>query len=225
MTTDVVTARLETTYKRLVEKMLDRRVSGVPVVDDDGRLLGIVTEADLVDKQAYGNAPEGLLGMLRQVVFGPPSEVAEKAWALTAGGLMTADVHTATPDEDVTHAARRLLEHNFKRLPVVTADGLVVGIVSRRDLLAAFARSDEQIAGDVRRTLADPLAVPEDARIEDIHVRDGRVVLRGSVDRPSDVDVVSAAVRRVPGVITVESQLFARRPEPQLSGPLVPPLR
>jgi CBS domain-containing protein len=222
MTTDVVTAGLETTYKSLVEKMLDARVSGIPVVDDRGRLLGIVTEADLVDKQAYGTAPEGLLGMLHQVVFGPPSDVAQKAWALTAGGLMTAQVHTASPDEDVTQAARRLVERGIKRLPVVDADAVVVGVVSRRDVLAAFARPDEQIAADVRLALADPLSVPEDARVEDVHVRNGRVVLRGTVERPSDVDVVSAAVRRVSGVITVESQLFARGPEPQFSESLGP---
>ena len=224
MTADVVTAGLDTPYKRLVEIMLEHGVSGVPVVDGVGRLLGIVTEADLVGKQAYGRPSERLLGLLHQVVFGPPAKVLDKAWALTAARLMTDGVYTAAPDEDVADVARRLLERSVKRLPVVSRDNVVVGIVSRRDLLAAYARPDEEIRREVWRTLGNPLAVPEDAEVEDVHVRNGRVVLRGRVKHPSDVPVLEAAARRIRGVVNVECQLFAREPEPQMTGPFGPPL-
>jgi CBS domain-containing protein len=224
MTTDVATASLDTPYKRLIETMLERQVSGIPIVDERAQLLGIVTEADLVDKQAYGHLPESLLGMLHELVFGPPIDVARKAWAMTAGGLMTSRVHTAAPDDDVAHVARRLLERNVKRMPVVDDEGVVVGIVSRRDLLAAFARPDDEIAADIQRVLASPRSVPEDARVEDVHVRNGLIVLRGTVRHPSDLAVVTGAVRGVTGVIAVESQLHAREPEPVLTGPFGPPL-
>lgn len=217
MTTDVVTATLGASFKQLVELMIEHRVSGIPIVDDERRLLGIVTEADLVDKQAYGDRREGVLGALHDAMFGPSLDVAKKAWALSASGLMTETVYTADPDDEVRDVARRLLERSIKRMPVVDRDGHLVGIVSRRDLLAAFARPDDEIKRDVARILARPLEVPEDATVEDIHVRGGRVVLRGSVEHPSDIPVVAAAVRRVVGVITVETQLFARSPEPELT--------
>jgi CBS domain-containing protein len=224
MTTDVATASLDTPYKRLIEMMLERRVSGIPIVDERARLLGIVTEADLVDKQAYGRPPESLLGMLHQLVFGPPTDVAQKAWALTGSGLMTSSVHTAEAGEDVAHVARRLLERNVKRMPVVDEHGVVVGIVSRRDLLAAFARPDDEIAADIERVLASPRSVPDDARVDHVHVLNGLIVLRGTVKHPSDLAVVTGAVRAVTGVIGVESQLHAREPEPQLTGPIGPPV-
>ena len=224
MTADVVTAGVNTPYKHLVETMIERQVSGIPIIDDDGRLVGIVTEADLVDREAYGERPKGLLNLLRELMFGPSADVIVKAAALTARGLMTESVQTARPGDDVTEVARRILHRSIKRMPVVDANDKVVGIVSRRDLLAAYARPDEEIKRDVNRTLANPLAVPEDAAIEDVHVRNGRVVLRGAVEHPSDIAVVNAAVRALPGVITVECQLFPREPEPQMTGSFGPPL-
>lgn len=217
MTTEVVTGTLGDSYKHLVELMIEHQVSGVPIVDDQGRILGIVTEADLVDKQAYGERRKGILAALHQAMFGPALDVAKKAWATSASGLMTETVHTAHVDDDVRDVARRLLKHTIKRMPVVDQDGRVVGIVSRRDLLVAFARPDDEIKREVARVLMNPFTVPEDASVEDIHVRDGRVVLRGSVEYPSDIAVVTAAVRHVVGVIGVESQLHARSPEPELT--------
>jgi CBS domain-containing protein len=215
MTTDVVTAGVDTPYKQLVETMVERRVSGIPIVDGERHLLGIVTEADLVDKEAYGQRPKRLLGLLRELMFGPSLDVIVKAVALTAQGLMTESVQTAAPDDDVAEVARRLLHRSIKRMPVVDTHGAVVGIVSRRDLLAAYARPDDDIKRDVYRSLANPLAVPEDAAVEDVHVRNGLVVLRGRVHFPSDVAVVEGVIRALPGVISVECQLFAREPEPE----------
>lgn len=224
MTTDVVTARLETPYKQLVELMMEHGITGLPVVDDDGRVLGIVTEADLVDKTAYGDPPGGILGMIKQAVFGPPADIARRAWAMTAGGLMTADVYTASPDDEVAPVARRLVERDIKRMPVVDVGDRLLGIVSRRDLLAAFARPDGQIAADVQRLLGNMLAVPEDLHVEGVDVDDGVVRLSGTVHHPSDIGVVVAAIRGIPGVVAVETELSAREPEPELTGPLTPPL-
>lgn len=217
MTTDVITAHVDMPFKALVETMIDRNITGIPIVDDDGRLLGIVTEADLVDKQAYGEPPQGFLDMVHHAVFGPPADTAQKAWAMTAHGLMTKNVHTAAPGDDVTSVARRLLERGIKRMPVVADNGVVVGIVSRRDLLAAYARPDAELTAAVRKVLANPLAVPEDARLEYLEVRDGVVRLAGSVNHPSDVAVTAAALRAIPGVVDVETRLSAREPDPELS--------
>lgn len=223
MTTDVVTAGVNTPYKQLVETMVERHVSGIPIVDD-GRLVGIVTEADLVDKEAYGGRHKGVLGLIRDLMFGPSIDVIAKASALTGRGLMTEHVDTASPDDEVSDVARRLLRRSIKRMPVVDKRGAVVGIVSRRDLLAAYARPDEEIKADVCRVLANPLAVPEDAEVEDVHVRNGRVSLRGRVKYPSDVAVVDGAIRSLPGVVSLECQLFAREPEPARTGSFGPPL-
>ena len=217
MTTEVVTARPDTAYKHLVELMIEHHVSGVPIVDEQGRLVGIVTEADLVDKPAYGDPPKGILGTVHELVFGPSVDVVVKTMALDAGRLMTDRVYTAHGEDDVRDVARRLLHHSIKRMPVVDDDVRVIGIVSRRDLLAAFARPDEDIEADIAVVLGNPLMVPENASVEEVHVRDGQVVLRGSVEHPSDIVVVTAAVRGVAGVVDVDCRLSARSPEPNLS--------
>lgn len=216
MTSTVVTATPDTSFKHLVELMIEHRISGVPIVDARGRLLGIVTEADLVDKPAYGESPRGMLGTVHELMFGPSIDVVVKAMALTAGRLMTDHVYTAHPGDSVQDVSRRLLQHTIKRMPVVTEDGRVVGIVSRRDLLAAFTRPDDEIKAEVVAVLNNPLMAPEDAKVE-VEVRDGRVLLRGSVEHPSDVAVVNAAARGVVGVVSVETELSARSPEPTLT--------
>lgn len=137
MTTDVACVAPSATYDEIVDVLLARRVSGLPVTGDDRRLLGVVTESDLLPREAAtalatGAVPEPHIG----ATGGVDRVSAVPRPAATAGALMTSDVLTAGPDDDLPSTAARLLASGHRRLPVVTDDGRLVGVVSPRDLLA-----------------------------------------------------------------------------------------
>ncbi|HEX6567587.1 MAG TPA: CBS domain-containing protein, partial [Acidimicrobiales bacterium] len=139
MTTDVVTVGPAATYGEIVDRLLAHDVSGLPVIDPDGTLLGIVTEADLVSREAYGPDRRRPLGLIVDHLRDRDPAWVRKASATTARDLMTHVVTTASPDDEVRVTARNMLESGHKRLPVVATDGRLIGIVSRRDVLAATA--------------------------------------------------------------------------------------
>ena len=223
MTTDVVTVRRDAPFNDVVELLLMNQVSGLPVVDAEGVVVGMVTEADLVAKGAYPGRRRRGLAVLSDVLAGRDPHWARKAAGVMAEELMNAPVLTASPDDDVRAAARAMVELRVKRLPVVE-DGRLVGIVSRPDVLRAFHRSDAEIEADIRARLASPFEVPEDHAVR-FFVRDGVVTLEGSVLHESDVRVVEGMVQRVRGVVSVESRLVFHERDPRLTGPMVPPLR
>ncbi|HEX6419480.1 MAG TPA: CBS domain-containing protein [Acidimicrobiales bacterium] len=137
MTTDLVTVGPDATYGEIADRLLAHDVSGMPVIDEAGALIGIVTEADLVSREAYGPERRRPLGLIADYLRDRDPAWVRKAAATTAQDLMTRVVTTAAPDDEVRVTARRMLEGGYKRLPVVASDGRLVGIVSRRDLLAA----------------------------------------------------------------------------------------
>lgn len=214
MTTAVMTMRPQESFKDAVDRIIAFDVSGLPVVDDVGRLVGIVTEADLIPKPAYGGQSRRLLRLLVDVVSREDHQWL-KSVGSTVGDVMSTDLIVAEQDEDLAVAARRMLTAKVKRLPVVDSAGRLVGIVSRQDLLGVYLRPDVLIRDDVLAALADPARSPEDADIE-VTVAEGVVRLLGSVLHPSDVRVVESAVWRVSGVIGVVTDLVARSPEPTL---------
>src|SRR4051794_21159360 len=110
MTTDVRTVTPETPFPVIVETLLEYDISGLPVVDEDGALLGIVTEADLITKEAYDDGRRRHLSLLRDHLVGRRPEWIGKAGARVASDLMTREVATAAPDDDLAAAARRMLE-------------------------------------------------------------------------------------------------------------------
>jgi CBS domain-containing protein len=136
MTTDVARVRPDATYDHIVDLLVARGVSGLPVTDQDGRLVGIVTEADLVTREAYGPGRRRPYDVWLDNLRNRPPAWVRKTAATTAADLMTRTVVTTSPDADLPSTARRLLESGCRRLPVIDADGRLVGIVSRRDLLA-----------------------------------------------------------------------------------------
>jgi len=136
MTTDVAWLAPGATYDEIVDLLLARGVSGLPVIEGDGRLVGIVTEADLVAREAYGAGGRRPFDVWLDNLRNRPPAWVRKAAATTAADLMTRTVVTTSPDADLPSTARRLLESGYRRLPVVDAAGRLVGIVSRRDLLA-----------------------------------------------------------------------------------------
>jgi CBS domain-containing protein len=219
MTTNVVTVGPDAGFREIVDLLLTDDISGVPVVDSDGRLLGIITESDLITKEAKEPdrpRPRRHLSMLRDHLLGRGHDWVDKAGATTAAQLMTTPVDTVSPDDPIGVAARVVLERHRKLLPVVR-DGRLVGIVSRKDLLKPYHRSDADIAADLQATLNDPLYAPEGLDVK-AEVKNGVVSLDGATQWPSDIDVVRSIVIRVPGVVAVESHLEPRESNPDPDG-------
>jgi len=174
------------------------RISGAPVVDRDGRVLGVVSESDIVDKERGLEREQGFLHRV--------GARARRARATTAAEAMTAPPVVCAPTLSDHGAAWLLSEHDVDRLPVVDR-GELVGVVSRTDLTREFTRPDTEIAADIRSAVLDALPAPE-VRLE---VREGRAQLDGFVESERDRRCLPHAVSQVPGVVTVDSHVCARR--------------
>jgi CBS domain-containing protein len=205
MTPEVVVVAPDCGYKHIVDVLADFRVSAVPVVED-GTVVGIVSEADLLHKLEFGAE------MVPARLFERRSRRVARAKAIgeTARDLMTTPVITIGPDESLAAAARTMELHKVKRLPVVDAfDGRLVGIVSRRDLLRLYLRPDAEIKREIladvlrRRMWLDPTEIQ-------VSVTDGRVTLRGRPDRRSIAELAVRLVGRVDGVIAVVDEMSWR---------------
>jgi CBS domain-containing protein len=202
MTTQVVTIGPTTPFKEIVARLANQRVSAVPVVDDDGRVLGVVSEADLLLKEEFPDpdADIPLFWTKRRRLE------RDKAAGATARDLMSVAVVSIAPEATVAEAARRMHTAKVKRLPVVGAGGRLVGILSRADLLKVFNRPDRAI----RREIMDEVIVGEFLMNPSrffIHVDDGVVVLQGRVERHSLVPYLVRAVHGVEGVVRVQNRL------------------
>jgi len=201
MTPDVVTVDALAPFKEVVRLMQEYRVSALPVVDTDGVLVGIVSEGDLILKED----PE--LGPGRHLFESRRHAVdRSKAAGKLAHELMTTPVISIGPDATLGEAAQRMHRAEVKRLPVIDADGHLVGIVSRADLLRVFLREDAEIAREIRedvirRTLwIDPDTIR-------IVVREGVVRLQGQVERRSLLPIVERLVSSIEGVVALDDRL------------------
>ena len=205
MTTDVATVSGDTPLKDVARMLTGKRISGVPVCDADGIVLGVVTEADILRKeQGFMPEPGGVLGWL----FEKADAEGMRLLARTAAEAMTAPPVTIAPDASVFDAARIMTTRGINRLPVVK-DGRLVGIVSRADLVRAFHRTDAEIELELNEdVLLHTLWVSPD----DVHVsvEDGVVVLEGKVENRTQAELVAAYARRVPGVVDVSSAVTWR---------------
>ena len=150
MTAPALTIDPDTPFDEVVRLLIERDVSGLPVVDQRGTLVGIVTEADLVRKDADPGRRPRLLRVVAGLLSPGPSRRL-RSEGLPARAIMTPFPRTARPDEGVDRLAQRMLEHGINLLPVAD-HGRVVGIVTRRDLLRAFDRRAEllQVIRDQR---------------------------------------------------------------------------
>lgn len=210
MTVDVITVREGTPFRDVVDLLVEHRISGVPVVDAEGHLRGLVTEADLMSKEAFDLRGRRPLAAVAELISGT-SRWAGKATGLTAGDVMTDKVAVVGPSEHVRHAARRMLELGVKRLPVVEGERLV-GIVSRQDLLRIFHRSDEEIIAELESKLASPLYAPEDHAVT-ASVTDGVVTLTGRVRTRGEIPVMVGLAHDTPGVVHVASHMTYDEPD------------
>ncbi|MEW1653992.1 CBS domain-containing protein [Streptomyces sp. NPDC093707] len=196
MTQTVVAVGQGARFKEIVETMQQWKVSALPVLAGEGRVVGVVSEADLLPKEEFRNAaPDRLEQRQRLGDLG-------KAGGLTAGELMSAPALTVHADAPLAQAARTMAHRSVKRLPVVDGRGMLQGIVSRADLLKVFLRSDEDLAEEVRTEIVGQLFTGTARQIE-VSAEEGVVTLRGPVRDRALLPVVARLVRAVEGVVDV----------------------
>ncbi|WP_243866880.1 CBS domain-containing protein [Actinophytocola oryzae] len=200
MTREVVTARPGTAFKELVALMNEHRVSGLPVVDRAGRPVGVVSEADTLVKQEHlTTATKPLFGRRRRDRW-------RRATGRDAKDLMTAPAITVAADATVTAAARLLAERNVRRLCVVDGDGLLVGVVSRRDVIGTFLRDDDAIRADVEEYVfkRGMWLFPGSLTVE---VAAGVATLDGQVERRTTAQIAGQLTEAVAGVVGVHNNV------------------
>lgn len=200
MTKDVVTVEARTSFKEVARLLAERRISAVPVVDNAGWPLGLVSETDLVRKAEF-RAPGPASWFARR-----RRSARAKAAGRTAEDVMSAPAVTIGPDASVPSAARAMAGHDITRLVVVDEGGLVVGIVTRSDLLRTFLASDEAIKERVVRDVVMH-ALWEDPATLHVDVREGIVTLSGEVERRTLVPIAANLTRCVDGVVDVVNLL------------------
>ncbi len=210
MTSYVVAVQRGASFKDMAARLSRFRVSAFPVIDQDGTVIGVVSESDMLARQALVLAREALADRRAAETGMPPdrtqAEELGEPGGLTAGDLMSHPAVTITPDESVEGAARLMYNFRVKRLPVVDDHGHLVGIISRADVLSVFDRSDEEI----RREIADEV-IPHEFALEPrqftVTVRAGVVTLEGSPETAAlGLDIVRK-VRHVQGVVAVRDRL------------------
>jgi CBS-domain-containing membrane protein len=184
---------------------VERRISGVPVVDESGAVLGVVSEADFLAKESGPAEHHSRFGWLT----GHRREEAHErqaAAARTAGEAMTSPAATIAADRTLADAARQMADRRINRLPVIE-NGALVGIITRADIVRTFARSDEEI----RAAVEQAVRAIDGLRIESVD--NGIVRLGGTVAHPSIAEAVPGLVAHVDGVVSVDARGLASMPE------------
>ena len=207
---DVMTSRVHvasplTPFKLLVRLIEENRISAVPIVDNHGVPVGVVSESDLLLKERRQEL-ESETGPLHAWRHRPERA---KAGGVLAKDLMTAPAITVSTGAFITEAAKVMHERNVRRLVVVDDRGRIAGIVSRSDLLQVFLRTDEDLRDEVVHRLI-PAIMPADGENVAVEVRSNVITLSGEVDRRSDGDILTRMAREVDGVVDVVNRLRYR---------------
>ncbi|HET6988633.1 MAG TPA: CBS domain-containing protein [Kribbella sp.] len=199
MTTRVIWVSKGATFRELAAALREYRVSAFPVVDDDRKVIGVVSEADMLTKEALIDEPGVFGGILHR-------RDQAKARGVTAGDLMTTAVVAVRPDDTVEHAAKLMYDRGVKRLPVTDENGRLVGIVSRADVLSVFDRMDSAIAREITQDVILGEFMVDPARIQ-VTVIDGIVTLAGRPETNETGHDIVRRVRHVQGVVAVRDRL------------------
>ncbi len=201
MSTPVITVYRDTALKEVAETMATRHISGVPVVERDGRLCGIISESDVLIKLEYAALRDenrlGLLDRLADKLGAVP-----KPHARTAGELMTVDVITAGPDATLREVVHLMTSRAVNRLPIVEGTR-VIGIITRADVLRILARPDDAITQEVRWRLQHDLWI--DPKTVTVVTQNGVVTLGGMVETRVDAELAARWAATVAGVVDVDA--------------------
>jgi len=200
MSTHVIAVRERAGYKEMAAMLRDQRVSAFPVIDDDNKVIGVVSETDLLAKEALEGTVPGTLQSL------PRQHVRSQVNGVTAAELMTKPAVTIGPDKPVTDAARLMFTMRVKRLPVVSDDGTLIGIVTRSDVLSVYSRPDAQIQQQVIQNLILG-TFPYDPDSFTVTVKDGIVTIEGTPETSRAGLEIIDAVRHMEGVVAVRDRL------------------
>jgi CBS domain-containing protein len=188
MTTGVVTVRPDTPYRKIAALFREHRVSGFPVTAEDGTVIGVVSESDLLalaaGRQHLGHCADD---------------------QATAGDLMTHPAMTISPHDLVQTAARVMHSHRLQRLPVVDRDRRLEGIVSRSDVLSVFHRSDEEIRREITQDVIADGFFTDPARLT-VTVHNGIVTLQGEVGSAVLGAGIASQVEHLEGVVAVRDR-------------------
>ncbi len=204
MTKRVVAVHPGASFREMASRLRHERVSAFPVIDDDGKVIGVVSEADLLPKETLDAGwAAGIPEMTAHVLYRRDQEKAE---SVTAAELMTAPAVTAGPGDMLENAARLMYVHRVKRLPVVDPQGHLLGIVSRADILSVFDRLDVEI----RKEITDEMIAGElhaDPDRLTVTVNGGIVTLEGRPETAELGRAIVARTRHVQGVVAVRDRL------------------
>ncbi|WP_097880115.1 CBS domain-containing protein [Streptomyces sp. st140] len=201
MTRKVIAVAPTASFKDIVTAMSRWSVSALPVVEGEGHVVGVVSEADLLPKEEFHERSPGLLEQMHRL------DATAKAGSSTAEDLMTRPALTIGPDAALPQAARLMATRGVKRLPVVEGD-VLSGIVSRSDLLKVFLRPDEEIAEDVREQVIARL-FPVSRQKVNVQADAGVVTMSGVVREPGLIPVAARLARACEGVVDVRCELTA----------------
>jgi len=203
MTEDVVSVQPDTSLREAASVLVEHRISGLPVVDEGGAVVGILSETDIVMKASGGTERSGYLAW-----FFDSDVTGEKVTAETVGHAMSSPAVTIAPERSTHEAARLMIEDRVNRLPVVQ-DGKLVGILTRSDIVRAFTRTDAELAREIQEDILRRTFWAEPGSVT-VAVSDGRVTLSGEVETEADREMLPLFVSRVPGVVAVSTDLRAR---------------
>ncbi|MEV5976666.1 CBS domain-containing protein [Streptomyces sp. NPDC052114] len=207
MTDEVVSARYGTSFKEVARLLADHRISGLPVIDADDKVVGVISETDLLVREAEGpDAPRPPRRFGLPWTTGGARKARPKAMARTAGQLMSAPPVCVRADNTIAEGARRMAQEKVERLPVIDDEDRLVGIVTRRDLLQVFLRTDEAIRHEVREEVL-VRALWLTPRTIAVDVREGVVTLEGRLERRSEIPVALHMTREIDGVVAVVDKL------------------
>jgi len=204
MTREVTSVTPETTLKDAAATLAARGISGMPVLDAQGTVVGVVSEADIMVKVGGARRGGRLLGWLLE----PDIGLDDRFRAHTVGEAMTAPAISVQPGRPIHEAAKLMAAEGINRLPVVL-DGELVGIVTRADVVRAFTRTDDEIVHEIedeilRRTL---WLEPGSVRLD---VSEGAVTIEGEVETDADAELLPVFVSRVPGVVSVHTEIRSK---------------
>jgi len=207
MTADVATIGPDALLKDAAIELVRHRISGMPVVSSDGQVLGVVSETDILPKESGEHRGGG--GFLQWFVDPGDPWITQRFDAVTVADAMSSPARTILPDRPLAEAATIMLDEDVNRLPVVDPDGTLVGLVSRGDLVRAFARTDDEIRSEIQEDVIHKAMWLEPGTL-DVTVTSGIVTLTGEVASAADAELLPTFARKVPGVVDVRSSLTYR---------------